>query len=51
MIIGTMIYIMADAGQAKMLSGGTCDPADIDATVRTVVPLLLHGLSGPAISA
>jgi hypothetical protein len=38
MIIGTMIYIMADAGRAKMLSGGACDRADIDATLRTVVP-------------
>jgi AcrR family transcriptional regulator len=47
MIIGTMIFIMADAGRAKMLSGGACDPTDVDATLRYVVPLLLNGISGP----
>jgi len=41
MIIGTMIYIMADVGRAKMLS----DSANIDATLRTVVPVSLRGLS------
>jgi hypothetical protein len=46
MIIGTMLYIMADVGRAKMLSGGACDPADVDATLRHIVPLLLNGIDG-----
>ena len=46
MIIGTMLYIMADTGRTKRLSGGACDPADVDATLRYIVPLLLDGLRG-----
>src|SRR5262249_59051932 len=35
-----------DAARHCCASGGTCDPADIDATLRTIVPLSLHGPSG-----
>jgi AcrR family transcriptional regulator len=44
MIIGTMLFIMADTGRTKRLSGGACDPNDVDATLRHIVPLLLNGV-------
>jgi hypothetical protein len=46
MIVGTMLFIMADTGRLKRLSGGACDPADVDATLRHIVPLLLDGVRG-----
>jgi AcrR family transcriptional regulator len=48
MIIGTMIYIMADSGRSVHLSGGACDPNDVDATLRHIIPLLLGGVRGGA---
>jgi AcrR family transcriptional regulator len=45
-VIGTMVYVMADAGRIKRLSGGICDPNNGDATLRSIVPLLLDGLRG-----
>ena len=48
MIIGTMVYVMADSGRSVHLSGGACDPNDVDTTIRNVVSLLLHGLTGAA---
>ncbi|WP_458385466.1 hypothetical protein [Rhizobium pisi] len=47
MMIGTMLYIMADGGRAKHLSGGVCDPEDVEGTMRLILPLLLHGMRGP----
>lgn len=46
MLIGTMLYIMADAGRAVHLSGGACDPEDVDGTMRMILPLLLRGIRG-----
>jgi AcrR family transcriptional regulator len=46
MIIGTMLFIMTDTGRIKRLSKGACDPNDVDATLRYIVPLLLGGLRG-----
>jgi AcrR family transcriptional regulator len=51
MIIGTMLFIMADTGRLKRLSGGACDPKDVDATLRYIMPLLLDGLRGKFCSA
>ncbi len=48
MIIGTMVYIMADSGRTAFLSGGAADPRDVDATLRTIVALLLNGVAGGA---
>ncbi len=45
-IIGTMLYVMADNGRTAHLSGGTADPNDVDATLRSLVPILLNGLKG-----
>lgn len=46
MIIGTMLYIMADTGRSAHLSGGACDPEDVDGTLRLILPLLLRGIRG-----
>jgi AcrR family transcriptional regulator len=46
MVIGMMLYIMADAGRSAHLSGGACDPEDVDGTMRLILPLLLRGLRG-----
>jgi AcrR family transcriptional regulator len=46
MIIGTMLFIMADTGRLKWLSRGSCDPNDVDVTLRHIVPLLLDGVRG-----
>ena len=51
MIVGTMLFIMADTGRLKRLSGGACDPKDVDATLRYIMPLLLDGLRGKFCSA
>jgi hypothetical protein len=45
-MIGTMLYIMADAGRSAHLSGGACDREDVDGTMRFVLPLLRHGMRG-----
>jgi AcrR family transcriptional regulator len=46
MIIGTMLFIMADTGRLKRLTGRACDPEDVDATLRYIVPMLLDGVRG-----
>jgi len=43
MMIGTMTFIMVDAGRIQRISGGACDPEDVDATIRHVLPLVLDG--------
>ena len=44
MIVGTMLFIMADTERLKRLTGGACDPEDVDATLRHIVPLLVDGV-------
>jgi AcrR family transcriptional regulator len=52
MMIGTMTFIMADAGRIRTISGGACDPEDVDATIRHIIPLILDGFrNGRATSA
>ena len=52
MMIGTMTFIMADAGRIRRISGGACDPEDVDATIRHIIPLILDGFrNGRATSA
>lgn len=46
MMIGTMLYIMADGGRTKHLSGGACDPEDVEGTMRLILPLLVRGMGG-----
>jgi hypothetical protein len=44
MIVGTMTFIMVDAGRIRRISGGACDPENVDATIQHIVPLILDGL-------
>ena len=46
MVIGTMLFIMGDTGRSSKLSRGACDPDDVDATLRSILPVLLNGLRG-----
>lgn len=46
MMIGTMLYIMADQGRSAHLSGGACDPEDVEGTMRFILPLLMRGMRG-----
>jgi hypothetical protein len=38
-----MTFIMADVGRIRAISGGACDPEDVDATIRHIIPLILDG--------
>ena len=44
MIVGTMTFIMADAGRIRRISGGACDPEDVEAIMQHIIPLILDGL-------
>jgi AcrR family transcriptional regulator len=42
-ILGIMNYTMANSGRIQHLSGGTCDPSDVEATLARVVPFITQG--------
>jgi AcrR family transcriptional regulator len=44
MMVGTMTFIMLDAGRIRRISGGACDPEDVEATIQHIVPVILDGL-------
>jgi hypothetical protein len=44
MMVGTMTFIMLDAGRIRRISGGACDPEDVEATIQHIIPLILDGL-------
>ena len=44
MMVGTMTFIMLDAGRIRRISGGACDPEDVEATIRHIIPVILDGL-------
>ena len=43
MMIATMTFIMIDAGRIQRISGGACDPEDVDASIQHIIPLILDG--------
>lgn len=43
-LIGAMVYAMGDAGRISRLSGGAADPEDVDATIETMLGILLNGI-------
>jgi hypothetical protein len=45
-MIGAMLSSSAIRDEASYLSGGACDPDDVDATLRLVLPVLLNGIRG-----
>jgi AcrR family transcriptional regulator len=42
-LLGTMVYTMADPGRIQSLSDGKCDPGDVEAALRHIVPFLAAG--------
>ncbi|MDB5653790.1 MAG: hypothetical protein JWQ94_1403 [Tardiphaga sp.] len=42
-LLGTMLYTMGDAGRIRSLTDGRCDPGDIQAVMRHIVPFLAAG--------
>ena len=42
-LLGTMVYTMADPGRIQSLAEGLCDPADVEAALRHLVPFLAAG--------
>jgi len=46
-LIGTMAQTMADPDRLAALSGGACDPSDVDATLSHLVPFLVAGMRAP----
>lgn len=43
-MVGAMMFVVADTGRAARLSNGVIDPHDVEQTMRYVVPLLIHGI-------
>ena len=41
--LGIMNYTMANSGRIQHLSDGACDPSDVEATLRHVVPFIAQG--------
>jgi AcrR family transcriptional regulator len=42
-LLGAMLYTMADSGRIKSLTGGKCDPGDVEALMLHIVPFLAAG--------
>lgn len=47
-MMGAYLWTLLGPGRLGMISRGTCDPADLDAAVREIVPFLSAGLTAPA---
>lgn len=48
-MLGTMVYTMANPGRIQALTGGACDPADMDASLAYLVPFLAQGFAADPI--
>ena len=46
-LLGAMVYTMADAGRIQSLTDGRCDPGDVDAALRHMVPFMTAGFRAP----
>jgi AcrR family transcriptional regulator len=42
-LLGVVVYTMANSGRIQHLSGGACDPRDVEATLARVVPFVAQG--------
>jgi AcrR family transcriptional regulator len=42
-LLGIQNYTMANSGRIQHLSGGACDPTDVEATLARVVPFVAQG--------
>ena len=48
-MLGAMFYTMADTGRIQSLTGGRCDPAQVEDALRHIIPFLAAGFrSAPA---
>lgn len=48
-MLGTIYYSASSPQRIKAFSGGRCDPGDVEATVRHLVPFLATGFRSPAV--
>ena len=46
-MVGAMAHTMALSDDVHRMSGGACDPGDVEGTIRRLVPFLCAGLSSP----
>ena len=49
-LLGAMVYTMADPGRIQSLTGGQCDPGDVQAVMLHMVPFIAAGFRSPPIS-
>ena len=48
-LLGTMVYTMLDAGRIQAMTGGRCDPGDVEAAMRHIVPFVAAGFRSEAV--
>jgi AcrR family transcriptional regulator len=49
-LLGAMVYTLANPGRIQVLTGGECDPADPDQALDNLVPMLAQLLRNPAMT-
>ena len=49
-MVGAMAHTMSMAAELKNLSGGQCDPSDVDGLIGAMVPFVAAGFRAPATS-
>jgi AcrR family transcriptional regulator len=47
-MMGAYVWTLLQPGRLEAISQGRCDPADMEAAIREIVPFLCAGLSAPA---
>lgn len=47
-MMGAYVWTLLQPGRLEAISQGRCDPADMDAAIREIVPFLCAGLAAPA---
>jgi len=50
-VLGSMIYTLANPGRIQILSSGACDPSDIDEALDHLVPMMAQLFKNPAMPA
>lgn len=48
MMLGAMVYTLANPGRIQILSDGACDPSDLDDAIDHLVPMIALLFRGPA---
>lgn len=48
-LLGSMIYSMANPGRIQTLSGGICDPGDLNRNLQEMIPFLAAGFRSPSV--